>query len=241
MINGSKIWTSGANFADWIFCLVRTNTEVPKHDGISFVLFSMDDPGVSVKPIVLIAGNSPFCQCFFDDVKVPKTDLIGEENRGWSVAKRLLQHERSMISGMGSLGGGGRSNSLAESALSFYGKTGSRIADANGRETVSRINMDRQAFSLTQRRAIEENISDSTPTFATSMFKYYATELDTRRMEALIGMRGSAGIGWQGDVFDDNALNDTRSWLFGKAGTIAGGSSEVQLNIIAKRVLGLPD
>ena len=241
LINGSKIWTSGANFADWIFCLVRTNTEVPKHDGISFVLFSMDDPGVSIKPIVLIAGNSPFCQCFFDDVKVPKTDLIGEENRGWTVAKRLLQHERSMISGMGSLGGGGRSNSLAESALSFYGKTGSRIADANGRETVSRINMDRQAFSLTQRRAIEENTSGSTPTFATSMFKYYATELDTRRMEALIGMRGSAGIGWQGDVFDDNALNDTRSWLFGKAGTIAGGSSEVQLNIIAKRVLGLPD
>ena len=101
--------------------------------------------------------------------------------------------------------------------------------------------MDRQAFSLTQRRAIEENTSGSTPTFATSMFKYYATELDTRRMEALIGMRGSAGIGWQGDVFDDNALTDTRSWLFGKAGTIAGGSSEVQLNIIAKRVLGLPD
>ena len=241
LVNGSKIWTSGANLADWIFCLVRTNTEVPKHEGISFVLFSMDDPGVSVKPIILIAGNSPFCQCFFDDVKVPKTDLIGVENRGWTVAKRLLQHERSMISGMGSLGGGGQSMSLAETALSGYGKTGSKIADAPGREAVSKINMDRHAFSLTQRRAVEENTSGSTPTFATSMFKYYATELDTRRMEALMSMRGSAGIGWQGADFDDSAITDTRSWLFGKAGTIAGGSSEVQLNIIAKRVLGLPD
>ena len=241
LVNGSKIWTSGANFADWIFCLVRTNTEVPKHEGISFVLFSMDDPGVSVKPIILIAGNSPFCQCFFDDVKVSKTDLIGVENRGWTVAKRLLQHERSMISGMGSLGGGGRSMTLAETALSFYGKTGSKIADAPGREAVSKINMDRQAFSLTQRRAVEENTSGSTPTFATSMFKYYATELDTRRMEALMSMRGSAGIGWEGTEFDGNAITDTRSRLFGKAGTIAGGSSEVQLNIIAKRVLGLPD
>ena len=241
LVNGSKIWTSGANFADWIFCLVRTNTEVPKHEGISFVLFSMDDPGVSVKPIILIAGNSPFCQCFFDDVKVSKTDLIGVENRGWTVAKRLLQHERSMISGMGSLGGGGRSMTLAETALSFYGKIGSKIADAPGREAVSKINMDRQAFSLTQRRAVEENTSGSTPTFATSMFKYYATELDTRRMEALMSMRGSAGIGWEGTEFDGNAITDTRSWLFGKAGTIAGGSSEVQLNIIAKRVLGLPD
>ena len=241
LVNGSKIWTSGANFADWIFCLVRTNTEVPKHEGISFVLFSMDDPGVSVKPIILIAGNSPFCQCFFDDVKVSKTDLIGVENRGWTVAKRLLQHERSMISGMGSLGGGGRSMTLAETALSFYGKIGSKIADAPCREAVSKINMDRQAFSLTQRRAVEENTSGSTPTFATSMFKYYATELDTRRMEALMSMRGSAGIGWEGPEFDGNAITDTRSWLFGKAGTIAGGSSEVQLNIIAKRVLGLPD
>ena len=241
LVNGSKIWTSGANFADWIFCLVRTNTEVPKHEGISFVLFSMDDPGVSVKPIILIAGNSPFCQCFFDDVKVSKTDLIGVENRGWTVAKRLLQHERSMISGMGSLGGGGRSMTLAETALSFYGKIGSKIADAPGREAVSKINMDRQAFSLTQRRAVEENTSGSTPTFATSMFKYYATELDTRRMEALMSMRGSAGIGWEGTEFDGNAITYTRSWLFGKAGTIAGGSSEVQLNIIAKRVLGLPD
>ena len=241
LVNGSKIWTSGANFADWIFCLVRTNTEVPKHEGISFVLFSMDDPGVSVKPIILIAGNSPFCQCFFDDVKVSKTDLIGVENRGWTVAKRLLQHERSMISGMGSLGGGGRSMTLAETALSFYGKIGSKIADAPGREAVSKINMDRQAFSQTQRRAGEENTSGSTPTFATSMFKYYATELDTRRMEALMSMRGSAGIGWEGTEFDGNAITDTRSWLFGKAGTIAGGSSEVQLNIIAKRVLGLPD
>ena len=102
LVNGSKIWTSGAQYADWIFCLVRTDPNVPKHNGISFLLFSMDDPGVTVKPIELINGNSPFCQTFFDDVRVPKNDLVGEENQGWTVAKRLLQHERSGLAALAS-------------------------------------------------------------------------------------------------------------------------------------------
>ena len=203
----------------------------------------MDDPGVTVKPIVLIAGNSPFCQCFFDDVKVSKGDLIGTENRGWTVAKRLLQHERSMISGFNDVGGrtGGSGGGIAAVAKDFYGDADGRIDDPAGRKEITQINMDSRAFGLTARRAAQENSTGGTPTFATSMFKYYATELDTRRMEALMAMRGTAGIGWEGDAFDSRALGETRAWLMGKAGTIAGGSSEVQLNIIAKRVLGLPD
>ena len=125
LVNGSKIWTSGATLADWIFCLVRTDPDAPKHEGISFVLFPMDDPGVTVTPIVLISGDSPFCQCFFDNVKAAKGDLVGRENHGWTVAKRLLQHERSMISGMGNTAGGGAQGpTFADLAKQWYGEQG---------------------------------------------------------------------------------------------------------------------
>ena len=239
LVTGSKIWTSGANYADWIFCLVRTNTEVRKQEGISFVLFPIDAPGVTVRPITLIDGSAEFCECFFDEVKVSKTDLVHRENDGWSVAKRLLQYER-MVSDLDGATRPAGSN-LAEVAKRFHGLLDGRIADGATRRDVLSINMDQAAFALTQRRTTEENASGSMITFATSMFKYYATELGTRRMEALINARGTDGIGWEGNEFDAQALADTRSWLMGKSGTIAAGSSEVQLNIIAKRVLGLPD
>ena len=234
LINGSKIWTSGADRADWIFCLVRTDSDAPKHEGISFVLFSMDDPGVSVKPIVLINGNSPFCECFFDDVKAAKADLIGQENRGWTIAKRLLQHERSFVSGGGALA---TSEPLPQLALRYLGET----PDPERQNEIRRVQMDAAAFKLTQRRAAEESRDANTATFATSMFKYYATEISRRRMECAISLMGTRGIGWEAGEFSDSELKTTRAWLYGKALTIAGGSSEVQLNIIAKRVLGLPD
>ena len=231
LINGSKIWTSGADLADWIFCLVRTDPDAPKHEGISFVLFPMDQPGVSVKPITLINGQSPFCECFFDDVQASKANLIGTENRGWTVAKRLLQHERSFVSG-----GVGMSAPALVDVLKNYAPD-----DSAARDTVTGLEMDNAAFRLTQRRATEENTGAGTPTYATSTFKYVGTEITRRRMEATIAMLGTQGAGWGGNEFTSDELGSTRSWLFGKALTIAGGSSEVQLNIIAKRVLGLPD
>ncbi|MFV2090031.1 MAG: acyl-CoA dehydrogenase family protein, partial [Pseudomonadales bacterium] len=234
LINGSKIWTSGADEADWIFCLVRTDPGAPKHEGISFVLFSMDDPGVSVKPIVLINGNSSFCECFFDDVKADKADRIGEENRGWTIAKRLLQHERSFVSSGGAMA---TSKPLPELARECLGHE----PDSARLDEVRRIQMDAAAFKLTQRRAAEENRDGGTQTFATSMFKYYATEILRRRMECAMSLLGTRGLGWEGHGFSASELKTTRAWLYGKAMTIAGGSSEVQLNIIAKRVLGLPD
>ena len=100
LVNGQKVWTSYADKADWIFCLVRTSSE-SKQGGISFLLFDMETPGVTTKPILLISGNSPFCETFFDDVKVPRDQVVGEVNKGWDVAKYLLGHEREMISGMG--------------------------------------------------------------------------------------------------------------------------------------------
>lgn len=236
LINGSKIWTSGANFADWIFCLVRTDFNAAKHDGISFVLFSMNQPGVTVKPILLISGASPFCECFFDDAIAQKEDLVGNLNRGWTIAKRLLQHERSSISGAQP-----QTRSVTEVARQYAGVDNGQIADPAIRDEVVGHEMDAQAFALTQRRSREENAEGGTPTFATSIFKLYRSELTQRRTEMIVGMMGSQGVGWSGDAFADAELAETRFWLGRKAGTIAGGTSEVQRNIIAKRVLGLPD
>jgi alkylation response protein AidB-like acyl-CoA dehydrogenase len=175
-------------------------------------------------------------------VKVPKNELVGQENRGWSIAKRLLQHERSSISG---LGGGGR-NRQAGSALQvlakrYCGEVDGKIADDEKRRRVLGVNMDTRAFLLTQQRASVEDTSGGTPTFATSMFKYFSAELAKRRQELTISLLGTQGVGWEGTSFEDDEIAATRMWLRGKAGTIAGGTSEVQLNIVAKRVLGLPD
>ncbi len=236
LINGSKIWTSGAQYADWIFCLVRTDFDAPKHEGISFVLFSMDQPGVSVKPIRLISGASPFCQCFFDDARALKEDLVGKQNRGWTIAKRLLQHERSSISGAMPA-----TRSVPEVAGEYVGMADGRIADAAFRRQVIDHELDALAFTLTQQRAREENTDGRTQTYATSIFKLCRSELTVRRTELIVAMMGTRGVGWTGEPFKSDELEETRFWLARKAGTIAGGSSEVQRNVIAKRVLGLPD
>ncbi len=244
LVNGSKIWTSGAQHADWIFCLVRTNPAAPKHDGISFLLFSMDDPGVTVKPIELIAGNSPFCQTFFDDVRVPKADLVHEENKGWTVAKRLLQHERSGLAALASADTAGPmeriqpSLSLPELAKSY--DDGEQISDPALRADLIASEMHKRAFLLTQQRAVEESEAN-TPGAATSIFNFVEAEYVKAQLELQMRIRGSRGLGWAGEMFSDEEIAMTRLWLEAKAISIAGGSNEIQLNIIAKRVLGLPD
>ena len=240
VINGQKIWTSGAHNADWIFCLVRTDPDVPKHEGISFVLFTMHQPGVTVRPIRLISGASPFCETFFDNAVAQKEDLIGGLNKGWTVAKRLLQHERSGISMLASGQNRESGAELHDLARQYAGETEGRISDPVLRQTIAQHYIDGRAFQLTQRRTVEES-QGSTPGPATSIFKYYGANLRKERAELQVSIMGSQGIGWQGENFDGGELAMTRNWLGGKAGSIAGGSNEVQLNIIAKRVLGLPD
>ncbi len=240
LVNGQKIWTSFANYADWIFCLVRTDPEAPKHQGISFLLFDMDDPGVTTQPIRLISGSSPFCQTFFDDVRVPKRNLIGEINQGWTIAKRLLQHERAMISELGD-NGRGVGRSVVETARHYAGETNGRIAEPILRDDVARHEMDARVFALTLKRAAAEAASGEGPGAASSMFKYYGTELNKRKYELLVAAMGEQALGWQGDGFAEEELGVTRAWLRSKANSIEGGTSEVQLNVIAKRVLGLPD
>ncbi len=243
-VNGQKIWTSGAQYADWIFTLVRTEPQAPKHEGISFVLIDMDQPGVTVKPIKLISGNSPFCETFFDNARCEKDNLVGQLNRGWTVGKRLLQHERSSISGLNSGGRRGRYDMLGELPAigkQYLGEDDGKIADPALRESIVRNQMNQRAFGLTQRRAMAESETGGTPTFLTSMFKYYGSENGKERLEIQLEAMGTQSLGWEGNTFSGLERTLTRTWLRSKAGTIAGGSSEIQLNIIAKRVLGLPD
>ena len=237
VINGQKIWTSGANHADWIFCLVRTDFEAAKHNGITFVLLNMDQPGVTVKPIKLISGLSPFCETFFEDARAQRSNVVGRVNEGWTVAKRLLQYERTSIGS----GGGQRPRAVAEFAKEYAGTTGGKIADGSLRDDVTQHAMNDRAFGLTVRRTGEESKSTKAPSFVSSMFKFYGTEQNMARLELMIKAMGTQMLGWQGEGFEPDELTQTRAWLRSKANSIEGGTSEVQLNIIAKRVLGLPD
>ncbi|WP_333586888.1 acyl-CoA dehydrogenase family protein [Phenylobacterium sp.] len=239
IVNGQKIWTSGAQWAQWCFCLVRTDT-TKKHEGISFVLFPMDTPGVEVRPIPLIAGNSPFCETFLTNVRVEKDQVVGPVNGGWTVAKRLLQHERSGLSGAGGGGGGGRS--LVKLAKEYVGTDeAGRLADSDLRTRVIMNEIDGRAFQLTALRAMAESKANAGPSAATSIMKNAGTRWMQDRAELTIELMGHQGLGWEGDDFTAEELAAVRGWLGGKATTIYGGSQEVQNNIISKRILGLPD
>ncbi len=246
IVNGSKVWTSYADKADWIFCLVRTDTEVPKHAGISFILFDMASEGVSTKPIQLISGSSPFCETFFDDVRVPVENLVGRINDGWTIAKRLLQHERTMISSFGLSRGqsdrGGTTATVAslEGAAMHYRGDSEKLSDPVLRDQIAQFKIDSEAFALTSLRSAEESRRGG-PSATSSMLKNYGCELNKRRYELLLQALGSQALGWEGEGFNSDELQITREWLRSKANSIEGGTSEIQLNVIAKRVLGLPD
>jgi alkylation response protein AidB-like acyl-CoA dehydrogenase len=239
IVNGQKIWTSGANFADWMFCLVRTDPKAPKHDGISFVLFDMDNPGITVKPILLISGMSPFCETFLDDVRVPKANLVHELGKGWTVGKRLLQYERASIGG---IGGGQKSESLEELALRYVGPDATgKVDDEALRGDLLRHRMNDRSFALTMRRSAQESATGRAPGALSSMFKLYGTEQNKGKFELIAQILGTQFLGWEGQSFAADELTHTRAWLRSKANSIEGGTTEVQLNIIAKRILGLPD
>ena len=226
LVNGQKVWTSYADEADWIFCLVRTSSE-SKHGGISFLLFDMESPGVSTKPILLISGNSPFCETFFDDVSVPKDQLVGVENKGWDVAKYLLGHEREMISGMG-LGGTGEA----------LGMTVGRIDDPILRAEIAQFDVDALAFAAMSENFVDQVKHGESHPAMPSMMKYAGTELNKRRHELVMVAGGSDSLEWDSDR--SRGGKSAREWLRTKANSIEGGTSEVQLGIVAKHILRLP-
>ena len=244
LVTGSKIWTSGANLADWCFCLVRTDTS-KKHEGISFLLIDMTSPGVEVRPILLINGTSPFCETFFTEVKVPKNQLFGPLNGGWTVAKRLLQFERDNISaglGGGSIGAPVTALTVKQAAKDYVGvDENGRLADGDFRRRVTEHLMEVQAFQQTVRRAADEAKAGNGPSAATSIMKYAGAKVAMDRNELIVEALGSAGLGWTGEGFAPPELAAVRTWLRSKGNSIEGGTSEINLNVVSKRVLGLPD
>ncbi len=238
LVNGQKIWTSYADKADWIFCLVRTDTS-KKHEGISFLLFDMESPGVEARPIKLISGSSPFCETFFTDVKVPKKNLVGRLNGGWEIAKRLLQYERQNISTASF--GGAAGPELEEIAKAYVSEENGRLADADLRARIAAHRMEAKAFALTVRRVQEEAKAGKGVGPAVSIIKYAAAKLNQDRFELMIEAMGNHGLGWDGDGFAPAEIAATRGWLRSKGNSIEGGTSEINLNVVAKRVLGLLD
>tara|TARA_R110000868_G_scaffold125267_2_gene331065 strand:- start:649 stop:1860 length:1212 start_codon:yes stop_codon:yes gene_type:complete len=245
LINGQKIWTSNADISDWIFCLVRTDFDAPKHQGITFILVDMASEGISVKPIVLISGHSPFCETFFDEVKVPKSygegnpSVVGEVNRGWDVAKNLLVHERGMLGTMSPLRGTTGPENLGQYAAEQIGlDAAGRLDDPNLRERIAQAELDNWAYNLTVERMTDEANAGNGLGAKSSMLKYAASELTKRGTELRMDIEGTtaATIGADGIEYGSLANN----WLYNRAYSILGGTTEVQLNIISKRVLGLP-
>ena len=245
LVNGQKIWTSGAQFADWCFCLVRTDT-TRKHDGISFLLIDMHSPGVLARPIKMISGASGQCETFFTDVQVPKENLVGPLNGGWTIAKRLLQHERQGLSGAAGAPSA-NPNQLNGSVLSlakhYVGlNEEGRLSDSDLRNRLTLHLMEVRALGLTGGRLAQEAKSNRGPNAASSVLKNVGSMNRKEMAELAVEIMGFQGLGWEaGDAFSGDEVDAIKTMLRSKAGTIAGGSSEVQLNIISKRILGLPD
>lgn len=236
LLNGSKIWTSYGDFGDWMFCLVRTDPDAPKHQGISFMLFDMQTPGITVRPIKLISGSSPFCEIFFEDVKIPRDQQVGELNKGWSIAKYLLTHEREMISWAGLSRTG--TEPLSKTALKVIGENSGALDDSILRADIARFEVDEMAFALTIERARDEVKAGVSLGAVSSWFKFFGTELNKQRYDLLMDIHGSDALAWSGAASNEGKL--ARDWLRTKGNSIEGGTSEIQLNIVAKHILGLP-
>jgi alkylation response protein AidB-like acyl-CoA dehydrogenase len=242
IVNGQKTWTSYGDSADWMFLLVRTDPAAKKQQGITFILLDLSAPGVTIKPIRLISGASPFCESFFDNVRIPVGNVVHQINQGWTVAKALLGHERTMIA---SVFGGGqrsrRSDRVIEVAKKYLGAPDGELPDPLLRHSLATLLMDQAAFELTMQRSRDDAKAGHRPGPETSFFKIYGTELNQRRQELLVSLAGQAALGWEGTGYDAEDLALTRDWLRSRGNTIEGGTSEIQLNIIAKRVLELPE
>ncbi|MBD5802703.1 Glutaryl-CoA dehydrogenase [Azoarcus sp. Aa7] len=241
VVNGTKIWTSYGDKSDWMYMLVRTDPNVPKQQGISLLVVDMKSPGIEARPIDLISGKSSFCQVFFDNVKVPKRQLVGPLNGGWTLAKALLQHERRAMSKFGEFALPNHVDLLSVAARYLPPADAGTSAEVALRARALAMAMDEHAYTLTAQRMGEEMRARQDVSGVMAIMKLVHSEQEKDKLEVLLDVMGHRALGWEGEAFDGNELALTRAWLGSFAQTIAGGSSEVQLNVIAKRVLGLPE
>lgn len=242
IINGSKIWTSYADQSDYIYCLVRTNPDAPKREGITFIVFDMALEGVSTKPIELINGDAHFCQTFLDNVRVPVANVIGEIDKGWTVAKKVLELERAMMAEIEE-SAARHEDSPADLAREYIGTdSNGKLLDPVIRDRIAQNTINTQALDITMKRVVQEFAeADPLAGMAAMIAKYQGTEEDKRKYQLIMDILGNKGLGWEEPGFSEDELRISKQHLLTYAHTLAGGTSEIQLNIIAKRVLGLPD
>ena len=233
IISGSKIWTSEANKADWMYCLVRTAKTEKKQAGISFILLNLKQPNIEIKPIKLLSGQSPFCQVFFDDVVAKEPHRIANENEGWKVAKRLLEFERTMMADLGSEG------AVDIEPIKTFKNTDALNAPGQKKlhKKIIKHELRNHLIDLTMARTGIESKSGFSPAALT--LKYISTEETQARWELNVASLGAGGLKIV-EKSHGQKQEIAKSFFYSKAYTIAGGSSEVQLNIIAKHILGLP-
>ncbi|MGB0618272.1 MAG: acyl-CoA dehydrogenase family protein [Myxococcota bacterium] len=241
VITGQKIWTTGADRADWIFCLVRTDFDAPKHEGISFILFPMHQEGVKVAPLTLIDGSAHFSQVFFDGARAKVSNVVGPLNGGWTVAKRLLQHERSTDGSSDGGIGGAAKESITDFVKRQVGLENGQLADPTIRERLAAHEIDKRALSLTMRRAAEEARAGQRARDIGSLGKFRWANMVKNEQDIAVDSSGSQGLGWEGPGYEDAQIERTKKWLITRADSIWGGTNEIQKNVIAKRVLGIPE
>jgi len=242
VITGQKIWTTGADTADWIFCLVRTDPDAPKHDGISFLLFPMKQPGVEVAPLKLIDGNADFSQVLFDGARAQAKHVIGPVNGGWTIAKRLLQHERTTEGGSEEGGiTGAMKETLVDLVKREVGLENGVLADPVLRQRLAAQELEKRALGLTMARAVAEARAGQATRDVGSLGKYRWANMVKNEQDIALLALGTQGLGWSAPGFEEKELERTKAWLTTRSDSIWGGTNEIQLNVIAKRVLQIPE
>ncbi len=238
VINGQKIWTSEGHQAEWMILLARTDPEAPKHRGISFFLVDMKTPGLQVRPLVNLMNSHAFNEVFFDNVRVPAVNLVGEENRGWYVATTTLDFERSGITRVM------LSLRIFEDVLSYFRDAklagGEWTKSSSMRDRLAQLRVDFDVARLLARRVAWQQANGMVPNYESSMAKMFSSEMNQRFCELAINLLGLAGQlepGSTGAVLQGRI---ERAYLAALSYKIAGGTSEIQRNVVATRGLGLP-
>ncbi len=231
VLNGQKVWTSGAQFSDYGAILARTDASKPKHNGISMFIVDMHAPGVSVRPLKVATGHSPFNEVFFDNVRMPADALIGEENKGWDAAVVMLRHERIAIGTMGS----SRTSPLAFESLRDLAAGLGRTSDQGVRRRLAELYAKGRAMQLFALMLREETMAGRPPGARGSVAKLAGSELGRFAGNVAADVLGDQLAGFDADQFQ--AV--TMSIIAAPGSAIAGGTSEIQRNIIGERVLGL--
>jgi acyl-CoA dehydrogenase len=230
VVNGSKLWTTHAHYADWIFCIVRTGREGKPQEGISFLLIDMRTPGIRVEPIVTIGGDHEVNQVFFDDVKVPRANLVGEAGRGWEYAKFLLQLER---------GGASASGKIRRELEHLKDAFGAASADAAKREQLARLEVRLLALEVTELRVMASMTDGRAPGKTSSVLKLASTDLEQDVAQLAMQLAGKDALMAPVEGELNEGSQRMARYLNSRAASIYGGSNEIQRSIIASQVLGL--